>query len=577
MKNSILFLCLIICFLHINAQQYNINWGEALKMKKGTMDLNIAGADKSGYYFIETKVAAKMFSLNVRPAYKLIKFDNNFDEEYDQSYNDELKGLDFLSFQPLNNDFFLFATDYIKKEKTYKVYGARIDKSDGKLSEEFKELGSYQAESKKDDFTAKLSKLKNNNNFLLVCDLTAKDNTRIGVTILDESLKQKSNTSITLSFEPGFYILQDVKVVNDRIVLLGKVFEEVEGKRKKKKKVFKNFTLGIYDLQGNKQNETQLDINDNFTLEGKLLEISNNEVAIAGLFSKDAKKKNLSGFFINKIDLQSGKLTLNSTKEISENMLGQNFTDEGDDTDDDAPKDDKKKKNDDDDDDNEFLNEFTIKNIVINPADGSFVITSEISKVNVSTSSYYENNGNAIGGGRWVTRTTYSFTNKDIMVICADNSGNIKWLNIIPKKQYESISSESHNQFGPVYYDSYYYMLSYFAKAGGMPYYSSFNSLFVKDKYIILYNDNKNNTEIADYKEKVRSITNFKKKGVLFALSFDLKTGKAVKTNIAASSDEDVIAMPRHSFVFGNNIIIPSWRQKMIGKTIFKIAKVTIK
>ena len=244
--------------MHGSAQKYKVTWGDELKLKKGTADLNIVGADNSGYFFVEKRIKKGLGSLG--SSYKLYKFDNSFEQEWDEDYNKELKGLNFESIQPLNNDLFLFATDFIRKEKAYKVYGAKVDKGNGKLAGDFIELGSYTRESRKDDFETKLTKIKNGNNFLLVSDLTSKDHTVIAVSLLDNALKQKSNTAITLSYVPGFYKLQDVKMVNDKIILLGKQSEEIEWKRKKKRKVFKSFVLEIYDLAGTKVYSVPLDL-----------------------------------------------------------------------------------------------------------------------------------------------------------------------------------------------------------------------------------------------------------------------------------------------------------------------------
>jgi hypothetical protein len=51
----------------------------------------------------------------------------------------------------MDGDIYMFVTNYEKKEKTFKVYGARVDKNSGSLMGDFAELGSYPLESKKDD------------------------------------------------------------------------------------------------------------------------------------------------------------------------------------------------------------------------------------------------------------------------------------------------------------------------------------------------------------------------------------------------------------------------------------------
>ena len=71
-----------------------------------------------------------------------------------------------------------------------------------------------------------------------------------------------------------------------------------------------------------------------------------------------------------------------------------------------------------------------------------------------------------------------------------------------------------------------------------MPFYSSFKSTLLKDKFIIMYNDNKSNTEVAGYNDKVKTIANFKKRGEMYGLSFDVATGKS------AGEDEECVICP---------------------------------
>jgi hypothetical protein len=319
-----------------------------------------------------------------------------------------------------------------------------------------------------------------------------------------------------------------------------------------------------------------METGDRFIINGRLIEQPGGGLLLAGFYSNTSKKSSLSGFFINKIDLETGALSVSSFKEINSGMIGQSFTDESDD--DEETKEDKtqaaKAKGDDEEDD--LPNEFIIRTVDISPSDNSIIITGEVSQYSsysYTNSSYNSNTRN------WTYTTTYvhRFTNRDILVINADKDGNIKWLNAIPKSQIEEIRTTnssgswagSQSFFGA---DLSYY----FAQAGGMPYYSSFASLLNSNSLIILMNDHTSNNMNTEYGNKVRTVYNFRKRSNTYGISIDLATGKMNRKFISSNSDETIL-MPRHAFVVNNDLYIPSWRIRMMAKTKLKFAKITVK
>lgn len=576
MKKTTLVITGIFLQLFVVAQTYKITWGEEIKLKKGTADLDIIAADNTGLYFTEQRRARTMFTIGAPPSsYKLYKMDKNFGEVFDKEYKKELKGLDFQGFQTLGNDLYLFTTDYEKKTRLFKVYGAKVDKNSGELMGDFGELGSYELESKRDDYDMKVSPIHNGNSFLMVSNISAKDRVSIGVCLLDKSLRKKENTVINLSFEPNLYQLQDVQYTkNNKIILLGKEFEEAQiGKKKRKRLVFKQYVLSIYNTNGEKLSDVKLDADDRYVISGKLIEQSSGELLLAGFYSNSAKKEDLNGFFINKVDPERGELLLSSFKEINAGMLGTGYEDAADD--DDEIKESKKqaKKAKEEDEEEEFPNSFIIKSVDINPVDNSVIITSEVSRY--SFYSYVNSSYNA--STRTWTRTTtfvHRFTNQDILVINADQNGSIKWLNALPKSQLEEVRTTSNSYGSGFSYD--YDRGGYFAAAGGMPYYSSYKSLIHNNSLILLLNDHTSNNVNPEYGNKVKTVTNFRKRSNIYGVSIDLASGKMTR-KIIASNNEETILMPRHAFVVKNELFIPSWRQHLMAKTELKFAKIAVK
>lgn len=559
------------------ATTYRMTLGEEIKLKKGTADLDIITADNTGLYFTESRIKMTgyfVIGASYGTSVKLMKLDKNFAEVFDKEYKRELKGLTFESFQVLGNDLYLFATDYIKKEKLFKVFGAKVDKNSGDLAGDFTELGSYQLESKKDDYEMRVTPLSGGNNFLMVSNVSGKEKVTLGVHVLDKNLKRKESAMIDLPFDPSTYTLQDVQYTkNNRIILLGKEYELSQyGKKKKKRLVFKQYLMSVYNVDGKKETDVKLDSDDRFIISGKLIEQPTGEMLLAGFYSNTAKKEDLNGFYINKVDPQKGQLTLSSYKEINSGMLGKPFVDEADE--DDLSREEKKqaKKAKDDDDEEEFPNSFVIKSVDLNPADNSIVITSEISKYafySYTTTNY----NNATRSWNTTTTNVHRFTNQDILLINADSGGNIKWLNALPKSQVEEIRTSSRGYSGISYGYDY---SGYFSTRGGMPYYSSYSSLINNNNLVIIMNDHNSNNVNPEYGDKVKSVYNFRKKSTVYGVSIDLSTGKMTR-KIIGSNNEETILMPRHAFVVKNELFIPSWRTKMMAKTELRFAKISVK
>jgi hypothetical protein len=573
-------LSLITCIVLVatgSAQSYRITWGDEIKLKKGTTDLDIVSADNTGLYFTESRLVRSVFTIGGgSEAQKLIKFDKSYNEVFEKEYKKELKGLDFHSFQAMDGDIYMFATDYEKKGKTFKVYGARIDKNSGDLAGDFSELGAYPLESKRDDFEMKMKPIRNGKNFLMVANVSGKEKVSLGISLLDKTLRPKETTIINLTQSTEEFSLQDVEYTTDnKIVLLGKEYEATQvGKKKRKRYVFKQYAMMIFSNKGLKENDVEINSGDRFVISGRMIEQNDGSLMLAGFYSNSSKKSDLNGFFINKIDPIRGALTLSSFKEINSGMLGKNYEEDASDEDDDtkeAKKTSKKAK--DDDDEDEFPNEFVIRSVDINPADNSIIITSEVSQYrhSVYTTSTYNSVTRTY---QTTTQHVHTFTNEDILLINADKNGNIKWLNAIPKSQMEQIRTSS-SGYGYGFSYGYDYG-SFFARGGGMPYYSSFASILSNNKLILILNDHTSNNVIPKYGDKVKRTYNFKKKSNVYGITVDLESGTMTKKFIA-ENNTDAILMPRHGYVTGNEIIVPSWRMHAMAKTELKFAKIAVK
>lgn len=575
---------LLAVFIFLNtflssAQQYSINWGDVMKMRKGTTDMDVVTADNTGVYFAEGSLRMKSYFVigaSYGTAYKLIKFDRNFNEVYEKEYKRELKGLEFHSFQPLGADLYLFATDYVKRDRAFKVYASKVDKNTGDLTGNPLEIGSYTLENKRDDYDLSVQPSQNGQYFLLVTDISANDRNSLEVVLLDKNLKIKQQTSIDLQYPKNTYNLEDVRyTANNKIVILGKEFEEVPvGKRKRTRLIFKKYSLAVYSSKGKRERDVSVEQPDKYTIGGQLVELKSGELLLAGFYSNSARKEELNGFFLSKLNTELGELSLASFKAFDASMLGATYTEDEADEDEET-RDNKRssKKAKDDEDENEFPNSYIIRSVEYNPGDNSYLITAEISKYTYYSYTVSEYNPTT-RTWRATTYHVHRYENKDILVVNADEQGRIKWVNDIPKNQLEEIrTSNAGYGNGIGFYRNYN---SYFSKGGSMPYYSSFTQLIQNNKLVLIYNDHSKNNTLAGYGDRVRRIYNFRKNSNTWGVSIDIPTGQMTRKAISAN-DEETILMPRHAMVVKNEVFLPSWRIRALARTKFKMAKISVK
>jgi hypothetical protein len=577
MKKVYLSLLLGISMFSVSAQTYSVKWGEETKLKKGSIDFDIINADETGVYVVEGKMRMKSYFVigaTYGTDHKLIKFDKDYNDVFTQNYRHELKGLNYKGIMFLKKDMYLFADDYIKREKRYIVYGTKIDRATGLANGDMKELASYQLDSKKDDFEYSLTPNADSTHWLLIGDVSSEENVAISVTVLDKQLKVKGTTTpIRFSFSPKSFTLEDVLLTKDnKFLVVGRQYDQVPiGKRNKTRRTFTKYVFSKYNSKGQKEMDLPTDIGDHYAINGKAIQLPDGGLSFAGFYSNNRKKTEVNGVFVYKMDVVNGVVLQSSFKELSEGMLDQAVEDEAD-MDNELKKEKKEReKAKEEDDDDGLSKNFVIRGVEYNPANGSLLLIAELSKFeqySVMNSSY--NSMTKSYSNSWTTY--YRFTNSDLMVINTNSKGEIEWVNTLPKKQVETI--QSGRTSGPgvsVYSDP----TSLFARGGGMPFYSSFSYMLRDNKLIFLFNDHAQNDNVQKLGDKAKMVYNFRK-SVAYAVSLDLNNG-LFKRKLLLTNQDDPVLMPRFGFVVGKEFFLPAMKMKTFGKTEFKIGKVAVK
>ncbi len=230
MKKLFLALLVSLTVAGLNAQTYKITWGEEIKLKKGTADLDVVMADNSGLFFTEERQKLKSYFLigaTYGSSHKLIKLDKNLTQQYDNDFNKELKGKEFEKFFFIKNRLYLLASDYNKKEKTLTLYAAEIDKNNGELKGDWTELTAWTKDDKKEEVNFKPSYNADSTKMILVSTIEGREKNNYEIRLFDENMKPLGKAaSITNEFEPKLYSLEDVvPAYNGNIVLVGRVYD----------------------------------------------------------------------------------------------------------------------------------------------------------------------------------------------------------------------------------------------------------------------------------------------------------------------------------------------------------------
>ena len=226
--------CLCLCCF---SQKPKVKWGDEFKLHKGSTDLDVVYADKSGVYLQESHLAMKSYFVigaTARSSATLVKLDKNLSELYRNDFNKELRGKEFEQFFVLQDKMLLFASEYSRREKTLNIFAAEVDKNSGELSGDWQQLTSFQKDDKRDDINYKIALNADSTKMVVVSSVEGKEKNTYQVQEFDKALKPTGKpVVITNEFDPKTFQLEDVLyTINKKIILVGRIYEYQEGKKK---------------------------------------------------------------------------------------------------------------------------------------------------------------------------------------------------------------------------------------------------------------------------------------------------------------------------------------------------------
>jgi hypothetical protein len=574
MKKWTLFLaslCVSICCI---SQKPKIKWGDEFKLRKGSTDLEVVYADKSGVYLQEGHLALKSYFVigaTSRSSATLVKLDKNLSEQFRNDFNRELKGKEFEQFFMLQDKMFIVASDFVKREKTLNVYAAEVNKKSGELMNDWQLVTSFQKDEKKDDINFKLTLNADSTKMIVVSSLEGKVKNMYQVQEFDKSLKAAGKpVVITNEFDPKTFQLEDVLyTINKKIVLVGRIYEFQEGKKKKEKFLdFANYNIRIYDEKGSQQKEINTNINGKWLTSTKVVQEKDKDLVLAAFFNNQRKGKTIDGMLIQRINAVSGEVISTSEKAINNSLLSgeadESGSEDGGDNDDESRHERKERERLDKirDEGDAFSKYMQFRNVFYTSDNGLLILAEKYHHYTYTSQSYSP--GTNGSQGRY-TSTTYSVDECGELLMCKiDAAGNIGWLQVLPKAQRE---------VAVIGYDRGVGINSFF-DAANRPFYAGFGAIQTPNTIQIIFNDNPRNATVTQPGQKVKTARRFGKSDC-FVLSVDQLTGKSDRKQFFTNADVPT-SMPRLGSVIGDEMYIIGKDDRIFGKTKIAVGKITI-
>lgn len=573
MKNFTLLTLALIFALISSAQTPKITWGEEFKWHKGSTDLEVIYSDRSGVYLQEGHMALKTYFVlgaTSRESATLIKLDKNLNEVFHNDFNRELKGKEFVELFVVQDQLFLFASEYNRRDKTLDIFGAQIDKNSGEMTGDWIPVVQLQKEEKRDEINFKISYNADSTNIVIVSTVEGRERNEYKIQEFNKSLKALSKPiDISNEFDPKTFQLEDVLYTsNKKIILVGRMYEYEEGKKKKDKFLdFTNYNVRFYDERGKQQAEINTSVNGKWLMSTKIIQEKNKDLILAAFYSNSRKAKDINGLLVQRISPLTGDVMATSQKEINNALLSNDSDDNPDDAEDEkeskAERREREKLEKIKDEGEAFSKYMKFRNIFYTSDNGLVILAENYHQFYKVVT---DESPGVNGLGAHYSSKTYSVHEcGDLMMCKIDEGGNIGWLQVLPKFQREAVAVYVNygTMFGSPYFDDSH-----------LPFYAGFGTIQTNDNIFIIFNDNPRNAVVTQPGQKRKITTRFNKSDC-FLVTLDGLTGKYNRKMFFSNRDVPT-AMPRLGSPVENGMYLVGKEDHTLARTRIAVARITI-
>lgn len=568
MKKVLLLSSVLIAFCTVCFSQLpKVKWGEDFNLKKGSTDLQVVFSDKSGVYLQEGHIAVKSYfaiGMTTRASGSLIKLDKNLNEIYRNDFNKELKGKDFIQFFMLRDRMFLLASETNKRDRSLQILGAEVNKNSGELAGSWKPLTTFTKGGKKDDINFRITLNADSSSLVLVSAVEGKEKNEYQVQEFSESFSARSAPiTITNEFDAETFQLQDLLyTTSKKIILVGRVYEFREGKKKKEKfREFSQYNIRLYDDKGQLQHEVSTNINGKWLLSAKVIQEKNRDLVLAAFYSNERKGKTIDGMLVQRIDPNTGATLVSAENKIDNSLLtSQDDGEEGEEDEKETRAERKERKAFDKiKDEGEAFSKFMRFRNIFHTADNSLIILAESFRQFIYTQMSYAAGPNGAGSSTMTTSTVFECG--DLLMCKINAEGKFDWLQVLPKFQREVIGGAAPKQSETSFF-----------QAQNRPFYAGLGAIQHNNNIQILFNDHTKNATISQAGVRPKTLRRFAKSGC-FLLTVDESSGKISRKMLFSNANMPV-AMPRLASVVSNTMYLIGKEDRLIGRSRIAVARI---
>ncbi len=479
------------------AQDIEITWGkEEINKKKATYIGGVIGSDQNGYFFTR-EVYGGLFSGPTKTS--VIR--NNMDHETESTFElpSKINGKDAVrqGLYRINNETVLFLSQLDKKADVNKLYYVSLNSSGEKIEEKLVDEINYKGRKDKGSFG--IHYLDDQKQFLITHNegYSKKGNEEVNYKLYTEKLSLIWDKAIELPYKDKAFSIYGYQTDdNTNVFLYGSLTIDKKTERK---------TVFAYYHKTQKLEEVEVGFGKAARVSDVNYSYYDGALNFTGFYYDT--KGGIQGVCITKINTNTLETILEKNVPFSKKDLLL-FTTE---------RNAKKGKG--------IIQNFDIKNIIVKE-NGDFFIVGESYQVVVTTYTDPKTG---------VTRTTYTYYYRDLMVVNVSKNLEIKWVSKVPKNQ---VSVNDGGRF------------------------SSFVLAYNEENFYFLFNDNPKNLSPKtkpEKKGKYLCATAKTKKSVVNLATVNLKNGELENEIFFKSKN-------KHAF-------IPKYQERLNSKQILVYAE----
>jgi len=515
------------------SQHYTVKVGETMEAPNREKFLSVIHADDANVYLLNEHYKHQNYNFKSDMEQVLYKLDQQCNVVYKKHLTDEF-GQFFGSVIHFKGQLFLFGQNEPKKNEKYIVTATIINATDGKVLVKDKTLATIDPLANGKGWCSKKVKLVNDgNHILLTVNQVNEEEKKLHVFTIEPTAVVTAPVSLTYSKAPHHNLIDQVYLEGSKIIFGLNNYEYTD--KKKRDDYQKDLTIFTYDTKGTLLNKTVVDVPGKYISTLRTFEPVKGKVMVSGFYSNERNGDEVNGIFSVAADVQTGNIINRSSLELTQLSMG--HADEG-----------SKKAL------KGVEGKFHVKHLAINPVNAGYLLVAENNEGLTFESAKYNNDLS-----RGFTGTTYSSTHsvysQDILIAALDANGNIKSLHSIPKSQVERSGAAPNMTDFPLY--------------------SSFAVVETAKGLHLVFNDHSDNEQVTGKADKFKKADDFDDARV-FILTVDFITGAITRKAVTEIDNDKLVAAPKNFLAYRNNVYFPASKKRPLGKSEFKLNKITI-